>query len=105
MDSVTIPTKEQAAALFAEASVGVTPATPKPHLIAQRLAPYGPSLRQSYADGYSVDQLVEILKSPKIGIAISPTALRNYLKKPRRAHKNAPSPIAKPATVAAKSNV
>jgi hypothetical protein len=104
MDSVTIPTKEQAAALFAEASVGVMPATPKPHLIAQRLAPYGPSLRQSYADGYSVDQLIEILKSPKIGIAISPTALRNYLKKHRRSHKSSPSSAAKSATAVGKPN-
>lgn len=102
MDSVTIPTKEQAAALFAEASVGVMPVTPKPHLIAQRLAPYGPSLRQSYADGYSVDQLVDILKSPKIGIVISPTALRNYLKKYRKSHKSAPSSATKVATGPAK---
>ena len=81
---------------LADAERGMTPAGIKPPTLQARLAPYRKGLLKRRTRGFTVAQLVTMLKHTRIGITVTETYLRKYLRPQRRAKKAATTPAATP---------
>ena len=79
MTATTPLTREQAAARFALAAKGMTPANPKPKAIFALLDQYKEDILEYRDNGFSPEQIVEIVKHPDIGITTKPSMIKKYL--------------------------
>ena len=80
-------TPDQFKAILADLTKDLAPAEPPTESVIQRLVPHRETLVEYRKRGFSIAQLVDLVKAPQIGITVSAVTIRKVLRgdlKPRK---------------------
>lgn len=88
MNPATAPkTKEERDAVFSTLFANVKPAEERSPSVVQLLEPYREQILQKRKEGYSLRQIVEVMKQEPIGIKIAVSTLQKFARTKSKKHR------------------